>query len=228
MRAILAKAGIKKYMDGLFVDDGRFLVSSLPHGMRWSTRGKEFIFNEDWKKEDEESADNSTVRTSRELCKAMNSIYSNIQWTVETEQDFPSHRIPSLDVELFMVDNGDGKRKKVNFSFFEKSVKNPLTIMMNSAMSMKTKIQILSNDLVRRMLNCSESIPQEERDQIVNNYIDRLDRSGYNEIQIKEIVESGLIAYTRKVEKIIKINRLKTHLLLNLSYPSCLYQPRPI
>ena len=59
MRAILAKADIKNYMDGLFVDDGRFLVSSLPHGMRWSTRGKEFIFSEDWKKEDEESGEST-------------------------------------------------------------------------------------------------------------------------------------------------------------------------
>ena len=47
-------------------------------------------------------------------------------------------------------------------------------------------------DLVRRIQNCSESVPQAERDVVVNLYIHRLAVSGYNKKQIKMIVGSGL------------------------------------
>ena len=46
--------------------------------------------------------------------------------------------------------------------------------MKSSAMSEKSKIQILSQDLIRRMLNICDTVPQTERNKIVNDYTDRL------------------------------------------------------
>ena len=85
-------------------------------------------------------------------------------------------------------------REKANFSFFEKKMKSPYCVMKTSAMPASSKISILSQDLVRRMQNCSESVPQAERDEVVNLYIDRLAVSGYNKEQIKEIVAQYLPA----------------------------------
>ena len=47
------------------------------------------------------------------------------------------------------------------------------------------------------MLTTSESVPEEERIEIVDTFIDRLVVSGYCVSQIKEIIESGLQGYLK-------------------------------
>ena len=204
MRKIMEDSKIKTYLEALYVDDLRYVLSCLPVGWRWEKKEKKFIFQEDWKKEDEDSGLSNRSRMARETCAAMNSVYPFLQFTVETEEDYDNFRLPTLDCALFMEDVENQKRQIVNFSFFEKSMKTPYCVMADSAMSEKSKISILSQDLIRRMLCCSETIPDAERVQIIDNYIDRLVVSGYKPSQVKEIVESGLTGYTRKVERSIK------------------------
>ena len=150
------------------------------------------------------SVENDTKRTTGELCKVMNSVYDNIEFTVETEEDF-NGRLATLDMELWMEEVKGQNRKKLNYSFFEKKLKSPYFVMMSSAMSASAKISTLSQDLIKRMMNCSETVPQSERDGIVNDYIDRLMVSGY-ENQVREIVESGLLGYEGKLERARKSN----------------------
>ena len=109
-------------------------------------------------------------------------------------------RLPTLDCEMFM----EKKTNKINYSFFEKKMKTPFCVMKESAMSEKSKVSILSQDLIRRMQNTSEKVPESERIKIIDNYIDRLLVSGYKTEQIKEIVESGLKGYIRKLNRAIK------------------------
>ena len=109
MREILAEADIKILLEGLFVDDGRDISPE--------TRKK---------------------KTSEELCKAMNSIFPNIRFTIEVEEDFESRRPPLLDTELWVEKSDSGCFLK--FSFYEKPMKNPFCIMKSSAMSERSKI----------------------------------------------------------------------------------------
>ena len=48
------------------------------------------------------------------------------------------------------------------------------------------------------MINICDSVSQEERNEAVDSYTDRLLRSGYSEIQVCDIIVSGLIGYERK------------------------------
>ena len=84
-------------------------------------------------------------------------------------------------------------------------MKTPFCVMKDSAMSEKSKISILSNDLIRRMLSCNETIPDTERIEIINRFIDRLLVSNYTSDQIREIIESGLTGYQRKVDAANKL-----------------------
>ena len=72
----------KIYLDALFVDDCRFLTSPLSPGVRWSHEEKSFTFKEEWKISENLS---KQQRTTLELCNAMNSIFSNIKFTVESK-----------------------------------------------------------------------------------------------------------------------------------------------
>merc|ERR1711911_527563 len=76
--------------------------------------------------------------------------------------------------------------------------------MKESAMSQSQKIAILSNDLLRRLSNCSETVENSEKVKIVDDYIETLNVSGYSEKEIKEIIESGLTGFVRKVERLRK------------------------
>ena len=64
-----------------------------------------------------------------------------------------------------------------------------------------TKISSLSQDVVRRMLNTSEEVSQEERNDIIEMFISKLKRSGYRQDQVKEIIKAGLRGYENKLGK---------------------------
>ena len=189
MRVILTQSGIKTYLDGSYVDDIRFVISCLPQGWRWEEKKKKFQFNKDWEEEDMSLKESDTVRMAREVNKAMNSIYPFLKFTVETEEDFENGRLPTLDCELWMEPIQDQKRRKVNFSFFQKSMKTPFVVMKESAMGQSQKISILSNDIIRRLSNCSETVEMSEKVKIIDDYTETLNVSGYSEREIKEIIE---------------------------------------
>ena len=200
MREILSEADIDIFLQGLFVDDGRYVTSCIPDGVRFCHRDNKFIFREDWKVEDSKSSEaDRKKKTSSELCKAMNSLFSNIRFTVESEEDFENKRLPTLDCDMWMEKLESGNY--LRYSFYEKPMKNPYCIMKSSAMSEKSKIQILAQDLIRRMQNICDSVSQTERNKVVNDYTDRLFRSGYCHSQVREIIISGLVGYERKVAR---------------------------
>ena len=92
----------------------------------------------------------------------------------------------------------------MNFSFFQKSIKTPFVVMKDSAMGQSQKISILSIDLLRRLSNCSETVEMSEKVQIIDDYTETLSVSGYSKREIKEIIESGLTGFVRKVERLRK------------------------
>ena len=83
-------------------------------------------------------------------------------------------------------------------------MKTPFVVMKDSAMGQSQKISILSNDLLRRLSNCSETVEMSEKVQIIDDYTETLSVSGYSKREIKEIIESGLTGFVRKVERLRK------------------------
>ena len=83
------------------------------------------------------------------------------------------------------------------------------------------------------MSHINEKISQEERDSVVNNYIDRLVRSGYTEEQVRQIIQSGLTGYVRKLQRSKRTGtpfhrparmRLKTRMKKKLIQRECWYK----
>ena len=314
---ILDENKIRVWMAAFYVDDVRLLTSIIDKGARWETKEKKFKKRDDWLAEDEKENMSDERRTSREIRKVMNSIFQNIQFTMEIPEDFPENRLPTLDftcwidqktlsmAELSPTPEGNEKAdpslasakvtkadqnsttgrvkadpsaapvgvakadpntasagearadpstaptgvakadpstasegvakadlstaspgvakadpstaseevakadhnsttaggSKILYSFFEKSMNSPFCILERSALPDNTKISSLSQEIIRRMLNTCEQVPQEERNNIIENFISKLKRSGYRQDQVKNIVEAGLIGYERKLEK---------------------------
>ena len=126
IREILSRSNINTYLEMLYVDDCRFVISTLARGYRFDEKKKEFVFSKDFEKEDNEEDLSDKVRMARELQKVMNSIYSNLKFTVEVESDFINLRLPTLDCELFQKSTEDYNRQKLIYSFYEKEMNSIL------------------------------------------------------------------------------------------------------
>ena len=179
---ILREEGMEALLAALFVDDVRLVMPAIEKGRRWDKKMKRLVQNQEWLEEDLLHDESDTKRTSNVVKDIMNSVYREIQFEMEIAEDFPNKRLPTLDFEMWLEDG------KINYSFFEKSMKTPYCIMKDSAMAIKSKITILAQDLIRRMLNTGVEICQIERNAIVESFIQRLKISEYADKQIKEIV----------------------------------------
>ena len=144
-----------------YVDDGRQITSTFPMGARFNKVEKLFKISEEALKEDEElksKGEAENQRMARITVEAMNSINDDLTFTTESQEDFNSERLPTLDFEMWVTETN-----KIEHSFFQKPMKTPLVLMERSGMANQQKYQILSNELTRRLSNIQiETIPHKE------------------------------------------------------------------
>ena len=203
---IMSKNNIEVWLAAIYVDDVRFVTSLISQGTRWDGKKKKFASKKEWQEEDEKDGLSDECRTARELLKAMNSVFHNIQFTSEIPQDFPNNRLPTLDFTCWLeddfeidgasdnIENGEvdedqaRTRSRIFYSFFEKPMSSPFCILEQSALPENTKIASLSQEVVRRMLNTSELVSQQERNQVIETFITKLRVSGYHQEKIRRII----------------------------------------
>ena len=203
---ILRNEKLEIFQSGGYVDDVRYLTPELEPGRRWDSKQKKFTSKAEWRQDDLENGVSAAKRTSNEIRNAMNSVFWNIQFTSEITEDFNNGRLPTLDFELWVNEKenettGEDDRGKIYYSFYEKEVSSRFCLMEKSAMAENSKNSTLSQEVIRRMLNTSELLPQGERNQVLEKFISKLEISGYNRAQIKNIIMSGLKGYESKVQR---------------------------
>ena len=143
--------------------------------MRFSEEKKAFVLSEEGLTEDIEKkkeGESDDQRMARVCLPAMNSINPDLQFTVETQDDFERQRLPTLDFELWKEGN------LIRHSYFQKKMKTPLVIMERSAMSQQQKVQILSNELLRRLSNVQQGVvTREEIREIIDQLVKEMKNS---------------------------------------------------
>ena len=77
-------------------------------------------------------------------------------------EDYPDRWLPTLDTKLRV----DGSNQ-ILYDFFEKPTSSNLTVQKRTAMGEDSKMQVLSNDLIRRLMNNSEELDQGAKVKIV-------------------------------------------------------------
>ena len=69
--------------------------------------------------------------------------------------------------------------------------------MKTSALSEQIKSATATQEIIRRLKNSSEHIPQEQINLIIKEYIEQLQRSGYNKSEVRKYVTAGIVGYER-------------------------------
>ena len=175
-----------------YMDDGRAFLHAIKAGWRWSDGGLKFCRR--WELEDQVLT--PTERTRRVLHGTMCGIAEFLTFTMETGEDFASGWLPTLDTDLKVKEDN-----QVQYTFYEKPVSSNVCIQKNSAMDQNSKMKILANDLIRRLLNTSEAMGIEERIKIVDQYSQKLINSGYGVDQVQKIIINGIKGYERRLKE---------------------------
>ena len=198
-RRILEAAGLRVGLLTGYVDDVRQISTCLKEGIRFSKDNKRFEYSEEAKKEDQErriQGESKNGRMARVCQQAMNSVNEDLQFTVEVPEDFENEKLPTLDFSLWM-ENG-----LLVHTYYQKSMKTPFVVMERSAMGSKQKMEILSNEVVRRLTNVDhERLGVEEQRIVLEQMTQELKNSGYKIEQARDIIISGFRGWKRRIER---------------------------
>ena len=128
------------------------------------------------------------MRLCLPICNAIN---KDLEFTAETS----AGRLPTLDFEIWLEPDGE-----INHSYYQKPMKAPFVIMKRSAIAQTQKIQILSNELVRRLSNVNHvRVPKEEIVRIIEIFTTEMKTSEYDRKETKEVITSGMKGWQRKI-----------------------------
>ena len=147
--------------------------------------------------------DESDKRTMNKLKEIGNSIHPSIQLTVDYPSKNENRRLPILNTEQWIEDvEVEGQTKKrILYSHYTKPMANKYVILENSAMATKSKTNILVADLLTVMMNVSIHCTNEERQKKIQQYMNRMQHSGYSKKQRISIYRKAKEKYDRKVQQ---------------------------
>jgi len=166
--------------------------------------------------------------------KLFQKIGNGVSKSIKLEIDHPSrHRerkMPLLDVKVWLEDydaknddeRGDdergedekgeesSQRKMIMYEHYRKEVATKMTIHARSALPHNQKRNILTQEVIRILKNCSQALPWDTKAKHLEDLAQRMQFSGHDKKFRKEVIKSGLKAY-RKMEDEHKAGRTPLH-----------------
>ena len=147
----------------------------------------------------EETGEEELWKKIRELG---DSIHESIQLEADYPAKYPDKKVPILDIKVWVDLEG-----KVMHEYYCKPVASKSVVDSQSAMPFKDRRTVLTQDLLRIILRCSPELPWDEKKKHVEEYVLRMQFSGYGETVRKEIVRSAIKAYESIKKKVAEKER---------------------
>ena len=141
-----------------FIDDINGIFESLPPRTVYQN-GEINVNNEEI---EEDKVIENDVKTMKIIQKIANEIDSMIQMTVDAPSLHNDKKLPVLDMKVWMTPS-----QNLSFQFYEKEMKTKKVISKLSALSMKDKMTILTQEAFRRLHNTKEDVDEEVKTEII-------------------------------------------------------------
>ena len=135
-----------------------------------------------------------------------NSIHSSIELEVDYLSQHEDGKLPTLDLKVWVETRRQSGREEedglsvVLHEFYAKDVASKCVINARSALPWNSKRTILTQEVLRILLNCSRELPWATVISHVNHMMLRLQYSGYDQKFRAELVRSALKAYNCLIE----------------------------
>ncbi|PFX15321.1 Transposon Ty3-G Gag-Pol polyprotein [Stylophora pistillata] len=195
----LNELAIVMKMNKRYVDDINMAVQATPVGMRYKD-GKTHM--------DERSvAEDQGISDDERTMTLIKQIGNDIHPSIQLEIDYPSKhqdgKLPILDLKVWMETKGEETDRQdekasasvIMYEFYSKSMASKTVIHARSAVSWSTKRTVLTQEVLRVLLNCSRLLPWERVVENVNEMVLRMQYSGYSKKFRYEVVDSALKAF---------------------------------
>ena len=186
------KAKLTMMMYERYVDDSNQIAIVPPPGSKYNEERKKVEIDPQLKDEDSPA--------DERLAKILLSIANSIMECVKMEADWPSKntdkKMPILDMKVWTDETG-----MLLYQHYEKDVSSKTVLNAKSAHSTACKRGVHTQEIVRRLLNCSHRLNwKEEISPVVTEYMRRMMIAGYRENYRKEILKHGLGIFRKKWE----------------------------
>ena len=192
---LVEEGGINLKLYMRYMDDGRKFLQPIKRGWRWEAGS--MVYRLQWELEDEERTPlDMTISVLRETVRG---VLEYLRFTFESGEDYVDGWLPALDTSLRV-----NEHNQVEYHYYEKPTTSKTTIQSASAMGENSKMQCLSNDLVRRLMNTMEGLPDSKRAEVIDNYGVKLMTSGFSREQCQRMVVNGIKGYLRMKERRMK------------------------
>ena len=186
----IEKVGLRMISGARYMDDIRLWCHAVRLG--WRMVGRTLMFKNSWRKEEMDAGMTPLMKTTEILKALMNNVCGWLILTMETEDMFLSGLLPTLDLEIKVLDNN-----KILYQYYEKPMVPDMVLHKRSAMPEGTRRSTLNQELIRRMVNTSELVANDHRVKVVDDYTQKLINSEYSVEQARQIVIGGLKGYER-------------------------------
>ena len=186
------KAGIDILLYERYVDDSNQIAVVPEKGAKYDQERKKVIIDEQLR----ELPETGDERLARVLLDIANDVIP----CIKMEADWPSRnrdgRLPILDMKVWMDKEGT-----VMYSHYEKPMSNKSVLHSKSAHPANCKRSVHTQEVIRRILNCSRRLDWEkETAPVVSEYMLRMRMAGYNEKYRESILTNAVNIYAKKVQ----------------------------
>ena len=184
------EASIKMLLYERYVDDSNQIAIVPPKGSIYDKTEKRIVIDPEKQNEDTEE--------DERLAKILLSIPNDIMPCVVMEGDWPSknrdYKLPILDMKVWTDASGT-----LLYQHYEKPVSSKTVLNSKSAHSTASKRSVHTQEVIRRLLNCSVKLDWEtEIAPFVSDYMNRMRVAGYTEEYRRSILESALNIFDEK------------------------------
>ena len=151
----------------------------------------------------DDTEDSGKPRDERGMTKLQeigNSIMPSIQIEVEYPNKSKEKKMPVLDIKVWIEKQQNQDKYEVLYEFYAKEMATKMVLHARSAIPWKDKRNILTQEVIRRLKNCSLSLPWKEKVKHLENFNLKMQFSGYTKKFRIEVLRSGIQAYEKMKE----------------------------
>ncbi len=174
-----------------YVDDTNVVTRKTPVGARYD--GEQVTVTEASVAEDGGIADDK--RTMALLQSVGSHIHPSIKSTIDYPSKYDDGKVPMLDLKMW-IGEVEG-RKLILYEHYEKPMATKCVVHRKSAIPLKTKRTILTQEALRILLHCSNRLPWDVPCNHMNNLMKKIQYSGYDKLFRYHVVNGAIKAYER-------------------------------
>ena len=202
----LVDKGVQVHLLTKYVDDVLIVVDTMDLGSRWTSEG--ICSTEETVQEDTSNCRSRQEVTFEVLKQAANEITPYLKFTGEAS--VRETGIPVLDTKIWFGDrkgghswylggecHGKGEGKCLMYSFYSKSMTNPLGILKRSVLAEGTKVSTASAEILRRLKTFSIHANKFMVEETLIEYMDNLLGMGYSEEWRQKVLTNTIKGYRR-------------------------------